>query len=98
MFILFVTNTVLHIGNHHILCVGGATSVDKKFRTKDTDWWEFENVLPYEKLNYENIDIVATHCAPIFCPPSYKRILLMDDELDKKSKEIEYNLQRCILI
>ena len=78
--------TVLHIGNHHILCVGGATSVDKKFRTKDIDWWEFENVLPYEKLNYENIDIVATHCAPMFCPPSYQRISWMDDELDKKSQ------------
>lgn len=78
--------TVLHINNYNILCVGGAASVDKKFRTKDIDWWEFENVLPYEKLNCGNVDIVATHCAPMFCPPSYERISWMDDELDEKAR------------
>lgn len=79
--------TVLHINTYNILCVGGATSVDKKFRTKDIDWWEFENVLPYQKLNCKNIDIVVTHCAPIFCPPKYERISWMDDELDAKARE-----------
>lgn len=78
--------TVLHIGSHNILCVGGATSVDKKFRKKDINWWEFENILPYEKLNCTNIDIVVTHCAPMFCQPPYSRISWMDDELDMKSK------------
>ena len=78
--------TVLHIEGHNILCVGGAASVDKKFRTKDIDWWEFENVLPYQELNCKNIDIVVTHCAPIFCPPKYERISWMDDELDEKSR------------
>ncbi len=78
--------TVLHINNHNILCVGGAASIDKKFRTKDVDWWEFENVLPYEKIDYTDIDIVCTHCAPMFCNPSYKRISWMDDELDAKSR------------
>lgn len=79
--------TVLNIGNHNVLCVGGATSIDKKYRTKDIDWWEFENVLPYDKLNCENnVDIVATHCTPIFCQPSYKRMPWMDDELDEKSR------------
>lgn len=73
--------TVLHIGNHNILCVGGASSVDKKFRTKDVNWWEFENVLPYHKLECKDIDIVVTHCAPMFCPPRYERISWMDDDL-----------------
>lgn len=79
--------TVLHIRGYNILCVGGATSVDKKFRTKDIDWWEFENVLPYDKLNCKNIDIVVTHCTPIFCPPKYERISWMDDALDIKAQK-----------
>ena len=79
--------TVLQIEGHNILCVGGAASVDKKFRTKDVDWWEFENVLPYHELNCKDIDIVVTHCAPIFCPPKFERISWMDDELHDKAKE-----------
>ena len=79
--------TVLQIEGHNILCVGGAASVDKKFRTKDVDWWEFENVLPYHELNCKDIDIVVTHCAPIFCPPKFERISWMDDELYEKAKE-----------
>lgn len=86
--------TILHIGNHNVLCVGGATSIDKKYRTKDIDWWEFENVLPYDKLNCENADIVATHCAPIFCQPSYKRMPWMDDDLDTKSREDRIQLAK----
>lgn len=78
--------TVLHINKHNILCVGGASSVDKKFRIKDVSWWEFENVLPYEKIDCENVDTVCTHCAPMFCNPPYERISWMDDELDEKSR------------
>lgn len=79
--------TVLHLENYNILCVGGAASVDKKFRIKDIDWWEFENVLPYETLISKNIDIVVTHCAPMFCPPKFERISWMDDELYEKAKK-----------
>lgn len=78
--------TVLHINNHNILCVGGASSVDKKFRVKDVSWWEFENVLPYGRLDCTDIDTVVTHCAPMFCNPAYERISWMDDELDEKSR------------
>ena len=78
---------VLHLQKYNILCVGGATSVDRKFRIEGVDWWKNENVLQYDKLICKNIDIVVTHCAPIFCPPSYDRISWMDDELDRKSRE-----------
>lgn len=77
---------VLHIDNHNILCVGGASSVDKIYRIAGETWWEGENIIPYDKLVCKNIDVVITHCAPMFCPPKYERISWMDDELDEKSR------------
>lgn len=77
--------TVLHINNHHILCVGGAVSTDKYQRTKDVDWWEFEDILPYEKLDYKNIDVVVTHAAPLFCNPSYKELPRLDFNLNEQA-------------
>lgn len=76
--------TVLNLSDKNILCIGGAVSVDRKFRyTKNQSngdfetmtgfesWWPDEVfVLDKEKLqNMRDIDIVVTHTAPHYCPP-----------------------------
>lgn len=56
--------------DHGIMYIGGASSIDKAFRTKDLDWWENEQC-SQEQLN-ELIDIyvavkpkvMVTHEAP----------------------------------
>lgn len=76
--------TILKIGDNNILCVGGAVSVDRKWRiTKKQQSGNFNNIIGVEswwpdevfKLDREklgemrNINIVVTHTAPHFCPP-----------------------------
>lgn len=76
--------TVLNLSDKNILCIGGAVSIDRKFRytknqsngdfetmTGSESWWPDEVfVLDKEKLqNMRNIDIVVTHTAPHYCPP-----------------------------
>lgn len=75
--------TVLNLEGHNILCIGGATSIDR-FDRKNKDqfngifndvpgleWWHDEDfVLDVDKLeNMRNVDIVATHTCPDYCPP-----------------------------
>lgn len=74
---------VLKLCGHNILCVGGATSVDKAYRKENVTWWDFEYVLPYEKLNCKDVDIVVTHCAPMFCPPKHERLADMTIDIDE---------------
>lgn len=56
--------TTVSIHGINILCIGGAVSVDRKFRTTDKDWWIDEEtdykrfVYPYEKF-----DIICAHTA-----------------------------------
>lgn len=76
--------TVLNLSGKNILCIGGAVSVDRKFRyTKNQangdfktmtgfeSWWPDEIfTLDKEKLEkMKGIDIVVTHTAPHYCPP-----------------------------
>lgn len=75
--------TVLNLNNKNILCIGGAVSIDRKFRkTKsqrlgnfdvkngDESWWPDEVLnLEIDKLtNLRDINIVVTHTAPDYCP------------------------------
>lgn len=64
--------SVLNIENKNILFLGGAISLDRSIRTSNVSWWANENfILDERKLNeYEFIDIVASHSAPIFTPPN----------------------------
>lgn len=78
--------SVISVNKTNVLCVGGATSIDRKYRIetewrtgKKTYWGEAE--LPYydsEKLNGINqqfahaIHLVATHTAPSFAYPTSK--------------------------
>lgn len=76
--------TVLNLMNKNILCIGGAVSVDRKWRItrkqKDGDfnntigfesWWPDEAFyLDRGKLaDFRAIDIVVTHSAPHYCTP-----------------------------
>lgn len=80
--------TVLELCGKRILCIGGAVSVDRKFRlTKKQrmgiyenqtlgveSWWPDELfVLDRDKLGeMKDIDIVVTHTAPDYCFPDNK--------------------------
>jgi DNA repair exonuclease SbcCD nuclease subunit len=65
--------TVLNLCNHHILCIGGAVSVDKSDRYLGLTWWEGEEVFKIDNLNdiikENNIDIVVSHTNPCFVEP-----------------------------
>lgn len=73
--------SVLTACGHQILCIGGATSVDRIKRTAGKDYWTDEQpVFDHDKLvalKYEGyqIDTVVAHCAPSFCenitPPDW---------------------------
>lgn len=80
--------TVLELCGKNILCIGGATSVDRAScytrkqlennfvdtRFGDERWWPDEVfVLDKEKLsNIRNVNILVTHTAPRNCYPSNK--------------------------
>ena len=73
--------SVLTACGHQILCVGGATSVDRIKRVGGKDYWPDERpAFDHDKLvalKYEGyqIDTVVTHCAPSLCenitPPDW---------------------------
>lgn len=99
--------TVLKLNQWNILCVGGATSIDrinrKKYITgKGLDWWKDE-IFVYDKdkinkinNNNINIDFVITHTAPTFCYPIVKLGLeywiKRDEHLDKDVSLERYNV------
>jgi len=74
--------TVLELNLLDILCVGGATSIDRTDRTCYThgygrNWWKDE-VFVYDKDKVDklgNVDIVVTHTAPHFAYPFVKNNL-----------------------
>lgn len=75
-----ISNSVFHlergyvyiINNKKIFILGGATSIDKKYRTENESWWPQENIMPedidraHKSLARHNhlVDYVMTHCAP----------------------------------
>ena len=72
--------TILNINGINILCIGGATSVDRTKRSgyfndnKKYNYWKDETVvLDLEKLeSIRDISIVCTHTAPDFVTPFTK--------------------------
>lgn len=80
---------IITIENHNILCIGGATSVDKIYRKENETWWaeEYVHYFDINKIvNIENVDIVVSHAAPMFVSPKYERISWMSDETDLYAK------------
>ena len=76
--------TVLNLAGKNILCIGGAVSVDRKWRiTKKQESGDFNNTIGHEswwpdevfeldrdKLgSFRDINIVVTHTCPHYCPP-----------------------------
>ena len=66
--------SVITACGHQILCVGGAISIDRLWRTEGKDYWTDEEpvFLPplLDDINDNfRIDTVITHCAPSFCFP-----------------------------
>ena len=61
----------LNINNKNILCVGGAISIDRKYRKEGYTYWKDEKfTLDESKLNsLNNIDIVISHTSPSFSYP-----------------------------
>lgn len=75
--------TVINFENVNVLFIGGAVSVDRKYRytkyQKNGDftirgnetWWEDERfIFDLDKIkNLRNIDIIVTHTCPDYCTP-----------------------------
>ena len=85
---------ILTINNHNILCIGGATSVDRIYRTENENWWSKESVQEYDRnivnennsMLLDSVDIVVSHSAPMFVSPKYERISWMSDDDDIRAK------------
>lgn len=62
----------------NVLCVGGARSVDKAWRTPNINWWENEKIIIKDDIDLEiisklnDISIIASHSSPDFCEPFSK--------------------------
>ena len=61
---------VLHVGEHKILCMGGAKSVDREQRIQHVSWWPGEEASFqewqhfYDSLKSEKPDVIVSHDAP----------------------------------
>lgn len=61
---------VLNVGEHKILCMGGAMSVDKYMRIPHVSWWPDEEASfrewqhCYDSLRTEKPDVIVSHDAP----------------------------------
>lgn len=76
----------VQINDHNILCIGGATSTDRIYRTVNVSWWADESVTEIpDDLKY-NCDIIISHTGPMFVPPKYERIPWMDESDDERAK------------
>lgn len=68
--------SILHLGKHNILCVGGAVSIDRIYRNvNNLGHWEderFSTPKPWLIPSAEDCDIsvVVTHNAPAYCTPT----------------------------
>ena len=55
--------SMVTVDNTRILCVGGAVSVDRRFRNTDKDWWIDEEMYRPDLFLHVDIDIVCAHTA-----------------------------------
>lgn len=70
--VLIPDYSIIKTANYNILCIGGARSVDRTFKTKNYDWWTNENIQKPEDTFFSttnNIDIIISHSAPLFAQP-----------------------------
>jgi len=103
---------VLEINGWNILCVGGATSIDRTNRKryilgKGRDWWKDE-IFVYDENkanNLKDIDFVVTHTAPHFAYPYVKigldywinRDIHLFGDLEKERSEVTKLYEHLII-
>ena len=83
---------VLELNGLSFFCMGGATSIDKEYRTNRISWWreenitgsDFENGLKNLEKHNHKVDYVLTHCAP-------SKVLekMFNYDLDSNTKALE---------
>lgn len=82
--------SIVEIEEKNVLCIGGATSIDRKGRRAGYDYWEDEGILEdWDRLDEclkMKIDVVVTHNAPRFAFPTGLNALVngwlkVDDKL-----------------
>ena len=57
--------SILNINGKKALCIGGADSVDKIYRTQGLDWWKEEQITEKDIVNISgHFDYVFSHCCP----------------------------------
>lgn len=63
--------TVLELGGHRILCIGGAISIDRMMLQEGVKYFKNEVLVykPAKLKKLRDIDIVVTHTTPAFIPP-----------------------------
>lgn len=67
-----IRGEIITINNNSFFCMGGATSIDKAYRTPYLSWWPEENIAEDDIVNgLDNlkkvgfyVDYVLTHCGP----------------------------------
>jgi len=68
--------SILNLGKHNIMCVGGAVSIDRIYRQNNNlGYWpeeKFETPKPWLLPSAEDceISVVVTHNAPAYCTPT----------------------------
>jgi predicted phosphodiesterase len=63
-FILIPDYTYLEIGDINLLCIGGAVSVDRRFRKLDSSYWydeEMIDMIKIPKMSMVGLDVLITH-------------------------------------
>lgn len=86
--------TVIETTKGIIVCIGGAASIDKNYRTPDKTWWAGEipkfDLDVLKELEKINISHVMAHTNPSFCYPHMKSPLMKEDIIayEKKSRKI----------
>lgn len=70
--------TIINVCDKNILCISGGISVDRTWRIKEgIGYWSDEQVKYQPKVD-EKIDIICSHSAPSFAPPTFKGGFVME--------------------
>lgn len=93
--------SIITVNNTNILCVGGAVSVDRRFRKVNTSYWYGEEMSELEALSVK-VDILCTHTinreylAYTLTTPDWLRISFDVDKKLKLDCERENNICQCL--
>jgi len=60
-FILLEDYTTLTVNGKTILCIGGAVSVDRRFRKLNTSYWYAEEMIDFNPEKYDEADVIVAH-------------------------------------